>query len=288
MPYHFARNLKNRQQGLSLIELMVGIAIGPLVVAVAMVALLSSRGITGTVADATSMQQQAAYAFRVIGQQIRQAGSIELNLDPDIASSSTNDSYKAMIPVAFDAPDPSNGHKTFNRQSDTLSGTNSPLSFTVGYQNYKEDVVSASGATSSSLLRDCLGQNPALSPGGSLVLTPVLKSTFEYDFQKKELQCTGAGSSGKQAIIGNVTNMQVRYVAQTPGTDNLQYIPADPVPSNWNHIYAVEVCLEITGSERVSTEGATYKDCAGTSQSYGDRLVMVFRNLYQIRSQGQI
>ena len=59
------------QRGLSLIELMVGIAIGLLVVAVAMGALMASRGISGTVSEATSMQQQAAYAFRVIGQQHR-------------------------------------------------------------------------------------------------------------------------------------------------------------------------------------------------------------------------
>ena len=64
------------QRGVTLIELMVGITIGLLTVAVAMGALMVSRGISGTVSDASTIQQQAAYAMRVIGLQLRQAGSL--------------------------------------------------------------------------------------------------------------------------------------------------------------------------------------------------------------------
>lgn len=274
-----------RQQGVTLIELMVGIAIGLMVVAVALVALMTSRGITGTVSEATSMQQQAAYAFRVIGQQIRQAGSIELNLNPSIVLTPASGANAAMSPVAFDAPDPTGARPPFVRASSTLTGATTPLSVTVGYQNYTEATVAA---TDTSLLRDCLGQNPALAASGSLGATPVLTSKFERDTTKNELLCTGAGSSGKQALIGNVTDMQVRYVEQATGTTTLKYLPSSPLPSNWNNIYAIEVCLELTGTEQVPTSGATYKNCSGTDTSYGDRLKMVFRNVYQIRSQGQV
>ena len=58
------------QRGVTLIELMVGITIGLLTVAVAMGALMVSRGISGTVNDASNIQQQAAYAMRVIGLQV--------------------------------------------------------------------------------------------------------------------------------------------------------------------------------------------------------------------------
>lgn len=272
-----------RQQGVTLIELMVGIAIGLMVVAVALVALMTSRGITGTVSEVTSMQQQAAYAFRVIGQQIRQAGSIELNLNPSIVLTPASGANAAMSPVAFDAPDPA--RKPFVRASSTINGTTTPLSITVGYQNYTEATVAASDT---SMLRDCLGQNPALAAGGSLGATPVLTSKFERDTAKNELQCTSAGGSGGQAIIGNVTDMQVRYVEQAPGTTDLKYLPSSPLPGNWNNIYAIEVCLELTGTEQISTSGATYKNCSGTDTSYGDRLKVVFRNVYQIRSQGQV
>jgi len=273
------------QQGVTLIELLVGITIGLMVVAVALGALMASRGITGTVSDATSMQQQAAYALRVIGQQIRQAGSIELNLNPSIVLTPASGADPAMSPVAFDAPDPTGTRPPFVRASSTLTGGATPLSFTVGYQNYTEGTVAASDT---SLLRDCLGQNPALSPGGSLGATPVLTSKFERDATKNELICTGAGSSGKQSIIGNVTDMQVRYIEQARSTTSLKYLPSSPIPSSWNNIYAVEVCLELTGTEPVSTSGTTYKNCSGADTSYGDRLKMVFRNVYQIRSQGQV
>ncbi len=54
------RSFPRYQQGVTLIELMVGIALGLMVIAVAMVALMTSRSISGTVSDASAMQQQAA------------------------------------------------------------------------------------------------------------------------------------------------------------------------------------------------------------------------------------
>ena len=67
LPFIPTTPLKSQQRGVTLIELLVGIAIGLMVVAVALGALMASRSISGTVSEATSLQQQAAYAFRVIG-----------------------------------------------------------------------------------------------------------------------------------------------------------------------------------------------------------------------------
>ena len=47
-----------------------------------------SRGLAGSTSEAAQLQQQASYAFRVIGQQIRQAGSMELALSTNTASTS--------------------------------------------------------------------------------------------------------------------------------------------------------------------------------------------------------
>ena len=63
------------QKGATLIELMVGITIGLMTIAVATGALMISRSVSGTVTDASQIQQQASYAFRVIGQQLRQTRS---------------------------------------------------------------------------------------------------------------------------------------------------------------------------------------------------------------------
>ena len=67
---------RQAQRGITLLELMIGIAIGLLVVAVAMAALMVSRGVSGTVSDASGIQQQAAYGMRLIGLQLRQGGSL--------------------------------------------------------------------------------------------------------------------------------------------------------------------------------------------------------------------
>ena len=275
--------LLQHQQGATLIELMVGITIGLLVVVVAMAALMTSRGISSTVSESTSLQQQAAYAFRVIGQQIRQAGGLELNLNPSIVLTPASGADPAMGPVAFDSPDPTGVRPPFNRASSTITADDTP-SFTVGYQNYTE--VLGAAPTPASMLRDCLGQNK-LTAG--VPDNPVLTSTFQRDSAKNELVCTGTGGAGgQQAIIGNVTDMKVRYVQQAPGTTSLQYLADASAVSNWSSIYAVEVCLELSGTEPIPDAGAKYTNCSGTETSYGGHLKMVFRNVYQLRSQGQI
>jgi len=265
---------------------MVGIAIGLLVIAVAMGSLMVSRGVSSTVSEASTLQQQASYAFRVIGQQIRQAGSMELSLTPSIIPTSGAD--YAMSPVAFDAPDPAEDRPAFSRATSTLTGQTTPaIAFTIGYQNYTEKITPTAAPVTSSLLRDCLGQNPALSATGSLAATPVLTSKFERNATNNELVCVGASGGAAQAIIGNVTDMQVRYIGQAAGTTTLQYHGSD-YSGNWSNIYAIEVCLELTGTETTPTAGAEYKNCSGVDTSYGDRLKMVFRNVYQLRSQGQV
>lgn len=276
------------QRGITLIELMVGIAIGLLVIAVATVAMMASRGITSTVSDATSLQRQAAYAFRLMGQQIKQAGSLELSLNPSIAGIDTSTANNAMTPVAFDPPDPTGAKPPFDRAASTLAGSDSPASFTAGYENYTE-ITTASATNPTSLLRDCLGQNPALASGGSVAATPVLSSQFQRDTTTNELTCTGTGTGGTQPIISNVTDFQVRYITQAPNTTSMQYVAKASDVSDWNGVYAVDICIELTGSETTSTPaGATYKNCSGTATSYGNRLKMVFHNIYQIRSQSRI
>ncbi|WP_159911120.1 PilW family protein [Pantoea sp. 18069] len=266
-----------------MIDLLVGIALGLVVVAVAMAALMTSRGITSTVTEATAMQQQAAYAFRVISQQLRQAGSLELNLAPAIMPSADPDS--AMSPVAFDPPDPAGMRAQFDRGASTIAATGTATpSFTVGYQNYVETVTPADAPVTASMLRDCLGRNSLTS---GVPDAAVLVSTFARNADTNELVCTGTGSNTRRPIISNVTDMRVRYVVQIPGTTNLQYFANPADVGSWRNVYALEVCLELSGTEPVSTPGATYTNCSGTATSYGDRLRMVFRNVYQIRSQGQ-
>jgi len=275
-------NHSHTQRGVTLIELMIGIAIGLLVVAVAMGALMVSRGVSGTVSDASAIQQQAAYALRVMGLQLRQAGSLRLNLDPGTVT--TEASY--MVPVAFET-NPSTAVVT------DIGGTTSPVTFTVGYSRYTEPVFTSSSAQA--LSRNCVG-GPADSSTDIRV-----DSVFSLDTATNTLQCNG-NSAGAQPIVQNVANFQVRYLLQdnttTPGSPTITPDDASVVnvdPKNWARVQGVEVCLVLYGNEAIDLpSGSNYTDCDGVTTVdmstltgvRAKRMHIPFRNVFQLRSQG--
>ena len=270
------------QQGVTLIELLVGIIIGLLTVAVAMGALMISRSVTGTVSDSSMLQQQASYAFRVIGQQLRQAGSLRLNLAAQKADGAAID---MADPVAFETKS-----TDFDPSTNTISGLDTPgtneYKLTVGYRNYKEPVYTS--ANTASMLRDCLGQAPSDN---------IIQSRFSLNPANNELRCIGATGSS-QPIIQNVANFQVRYLLQTAATSGnpqISYVNADTAKSAWPQVVGVEVCLVLYGNEAIDMPADTqYLDCDNSTSVTMNTLAaprtrrahMVFKNIYQLRSQG--
>jgi len=281
-------NSRQAQCGVTLIELMVGLAIGLLVVAVAMGGLMVSRSVSGTVSDASTIQQQAAYAMRVIGLQLRQAGSLRLNPN----ASGASEISEQMAPVAFEVKKDDFDLTTEEGKKLILQGSDNPGSgeykLTIGYAGYTE----ASHVTDAISFRDCLGQTPK---------STLLQSRFVLDNSKQELKCAGA-SGAAQAIINNVADFQVRYLQQTQtgsGNPTLQYVNAATVGSNWAQVQGVEVCLTLFGAESIDmpTDGSsTYTRCDGQRQDMAaltdsqrkGRLHITFRNVFQLRSQGLI
>lgn len=272
------------QRGVSLVELMVGITIGLLVVAVAMGSLMVSSGISGTVSDASSIQQQAAYAMRVIGLQLRQAGSLYLNPNPTNAAAGNE--YMATVAFETTAPASSASSNSFDPATDTLNSASGAL--TVGYRRYKDAVFT--DAAAQSLARNCVG-GPANSSDDQRV-----ESIFQLN--GTELQCSGNGTAA-QSIIQNIANFQMRYLIQdvttTPGDPKIKYVNAAAVGTEWSKVQGVEVCLVLYGSESIDMPaGSSYTDCDGTTAvnmttltgARARRMHMVFRSLYQLRSQG--
>lgn len=264
-----SRSLPRRMQaGLTLVELLVGVVIGLMTIAVALGALLVSRGVSGSVSDASFLQQQAAHALRVIGLQARQAGSLRLNLEPEGLGD-------ALSPVAFEL--------VFDRSQDAIA-SDSNDSVALGYQNYTEQVVGS--ATPQSLLRDCLGREVS----GDMVRSAFrLRQGTGQD--SGELVCEVADGD-VQVVIGNVRDFQVRYLLQqrdTAGNTLVRRVDAGGV-SDWAQVTGLEVCLELQGEERVDTAGASYRSCGwqpgAAPTPMGDRMRLVFRNSFQLRSQG--
>lgn len=275
---------------------MVGVAIGLLVVAVAMGTLMVSRGVSGTVSDASGIQQQGAYAMRLFGQQLRQAGSLRLNRNPGTVVAA--DLY--LAPVAFETQATSaTPLYSFDatKPEQIISGTAAPATLAVGYRRYTEP--SFISATDVSPSRNCLG-GPADSSNHER-----LESTFWLN-SKNELRCAGNPNptlaspppdTAGQPVLQNVANFQVRYLVQnnTPGNLTVTQVDASGV-TNWAQVQAVEVCLVLYGAEAMDLPaGSNYTDCDGTAVDMSTltgvrtrRMHVSFRNVFQLRSQGLI
>ncbi|MFN9728773.1 PilW family protein [Acidovorax sp.] len=293
----YSTSRPNTQHGVTLVELLVGITIGLFTIAVAMGALMVSRVVTGSVSDVSDLQQQASHAFRVIGSQLRQTGSIRLKLSANKLDSDTSPPLVGE-PVAFET-DFSDGTNTFTLATDSLSGLDSPTAseytLTTGHRNFAELVYLRADTTAppgpESVLRNCLGE------GGTPAL---IQSQFVLNVATNELRCAANGQ--EQPIVRNVANFQVRYLMQTAagtGNPNLRYVNAATVGApgapGWAQVFAVEVCLVLYGTERLNLPaGSTYTDCDGATavdltaltEPRNQRAHMVFRNIYQLRSQG--
>ena len=274
MSTHFPKPLPIRpsQHGATLLELLVGITIGLLTVAVAVGALMVSRGISGTVSEASQLQQQASYAFRVIGQQLRQAGSRQLDplTTPDVHAKfyAPND-----VPVEFSGIMP-------------ISGKDAPgtteFALEVNYQNIKELTV-LQPTDGEYQIRNCLQEKAEAAS----VPLPMVSNKFKRNTTDGTLVCAGTGAA--QPIIQNVKDFTIQYLTQaTDGTPSAaptyQYVSATTAGASWLKVYAVQVCLELEGAETIDTAGAKYKKCDGTEVDRGNKLRMVFRNTYHIRN----
>ena len=262
----YSQQPAHRQRGVTLIELLVGIAIGLMVVAVATGALLASRGISGTVSDASNIQQQAAYAMRVFGQQLRQAGSLHLNLNPGNEPGGSDIQTLAAVGLEIEGD-----------LEDIITADDDGVE--LRFARYTEPTFT--GTTPISHARNCLG-GPADSSTDER-----FESRFELDGE--ELRCAGNDST-PQPIINNVVDFQLRYLVQDKadtGKPTIQYSQAAAV-DDWNAVQAIEVCLVLKGTERIDIpSGATYKDCEGEDQAYADnQMHLLFRNVFQLRSQG--
>ena len=256
------------QAGLTLIELMIGLAVGLLVVAVATVSLLGSRSVTGAVSDISGIQQQAAYVMRTFGTQLRQAGSLYLDLGLDADGEGEITSATAF---------------QLRGSTDTAIAENNG-SVTIRFTGYEEPTFANAGPIS----RNCLGA-PGSIPAGT---TTSIESIFTLN--GTDLRCND------QPIAQNVAAFQVRYLLQGTDQDDptmLYTAVSKLVKENWNQVQGVEVCLVLFGTERIDLpEGASYTGCDGSTAvnittlaaPRTNRMHYVFRNVFQLRSQGLI
>lgn len=243
---------RRRQQGLSLVELLAGLVVGLLVVMAAFGALSLSREASGKVVELSQLQQQGSYALHVIGLQIRQAGAMD-----------------AMRNEAT-------GLYAFGNSRPQAAGTDFAVHGTDGKGASADTVSVAFAAAAWSAAPgqfDCSGSGV---PSHARV-----DATFETD-AKGQLSCTGRR---KQPVIRDVADFQVRYRVATGG--GVQVMDARDVEAQalWGAVSAVEVCLDMQGSDKGPDLGLSYRGCSGGDGAGAGRTHLVFRNVFGLRAQ---
>jgi len=251
-----SRGLANRrsasstraQRGASLIELLVGIAIGLLVVLAALGTVVYTNTTAGAVTDSVRLNLQAQAVFDTLGRQLRQSSS------------------HTMTATGL------NGVITF--QNGLAPGTSAVSEVAGELQvRHSTNVPSIVPAFApSAALPGCLGGNPG--PG-------VLLSVNRYSSAAGILRCDeGAGA---QPIAENVEMLLARYGVRDAITGNLQYVPAAAV-IDWQAVEAVEICLQLQGDRANNPNLATFTNCQGVATPVADgRLHRVFRRIFTVR-----
>lgn len=260
MPIKSFSPLKSTQQrGVSLIELLIGIAIGLLVVLAAIGSLVYTRTSSTAVGDSTRLQQDASTVFRVLGHQIRQGGARRIVTSlPGSANVEFNSAYGGF------GANPNTGSTLILQGTDGAG--NAPDTLQVSHDT--DPVIQSV---------DCLG-------AASLVANNV-QNTFSV--VGNELRCLGSGSATAFALVQGVEDFQVWYGFRTG--DNLQYRTATAigavVPAPWDQVETVQVCLRLAG-ELGNNPGADVTGCNGENIVSDGRIRRVLFRVFNIRNQG--
>ncbi|MBT2332610.1 PilW family protein [Variovorax paradoxus] len=260
---------RQRHAGFTLFEFLVALIIGMLVVIAAIASMLGTRSTAMTGDDVNALHQSSALAFRVLGQQIRQAGYIPIDPTEPLYYFNANadkNTNLASEPVFFAIKGQESAGRSVN---DTLK---------VGY------------APNPDYFKDCLGQEAKNSAGaGYKPTTPadtgnVRLITSEFSVVNGTLRCKGSGNTASQPIIDGIERFDVMYGIGDVGSERVvRYVTATNVGS-FDQVRTVRVCLQLAGTSR-SNPGGSYVDCDGSSRTSSDgRLRRVYTAVFALRN----
>jgi len=258
-----------RQAGFTLVEILVALIIGMLVVLAAMASMLGTRSTAATGDDVNVLHQSSALAFRLLGQQIRQAGYFPIDATGPLYYFDVNAGTKLDSEPAFFA---------IKGQEAAAGSVNDTLK--VGF------------APNPDFFHDCLGQVAKDKDSGGAAYKPASPAdpanvrliTSEFYVVNGALRCKGSGHTTPQPIIDGVERFDVMYGIGDAGTERVvRYVTATNVTS-FDQVRTVRVCLQLAGTSR-SNPGGSYVDCDGSSRTSSDgRLRRVYTAVFALRN----
>lgn len=257
-------SLRAHQRGSSLVELLVGVAIGLMVISAAIGTLVLSRTTSLAVNDQLDLQQQGNMAMRIISMTLRQANTRE---------ATTEGSGNALL-----SPPPVYTGGTLYVQAFARDAQGND-DFGVAYTD--------SGGAAGTSTQDCLGDRnqpvAGVVPQGGIVNNRFFLNT-------SRLMCLGTNAgTAAQPLISDVQRLRVLYGVQTgtgAAASTRYYTQAGlaglgPTPN----IVALEICLELASAPRGTvTVAGNYTDCDGIVTPYDQRVRVIARQAVRLRA----
>jgi type IV pilus assembly protein PilW len=246
---------RRRQHGTLLLELLVGLALGLLIVASAIGAMAIFQRSAATVNDMGQLQHQGAYAMRVLGLQLQQAGAVEFAEQQSPNQDHPGGAYRQLD----------------GKRIPRIGGTEGKDADTLWVRTR------VSGLTLER--RDCLGNTLGEQDDSSL------KSNFHV--RRGQLYCQGRPRAA-QPLVANVADFRVAYRVATEAGFQIFRAQAVETAGLWTAVRAVEVCLDLAG-DTVDDVRATgqYTDCRNRPGiSRQGRLHLVLRRVFDLGSRG--
>jgi type IV pilus assembly protein PilW len=241
------------QQGLSLVELLVAMAVGLLLTAGVLTIFVNSRQTYRVQDNLAHLQESGRFALVLLGNALRMAG---FKTDPE--NKSTSVFPKGAVCINPTAP--------FAVLCTETTGSPDPIA--ISFQG------AADGTT-----RDCLGNAvPASQP-----------FVNEFFIASNNLNCrstnTATGSSLTQNLVENVEDIQVTYGVDSDGSRSPNYYAHASPGLDWSQVVSLRICLLLRTQEANLTTTAQAVQCpGGLTPATDGRLRQVFSTTMALRN----
>jgi len=258
-----------RQDGLTLVEIMVSLTLGLIVLLAVGSVYIGSRQTYRVQEDNARVQEAGKYALEVIGRSIRQAGT-----DSEMTFNPVAVTLDCVAPtcVAVDNNGAAGATDTIRNQF---------------YAGREEQNGAVWGA------RNCIGGFVATGALPANIVTNIFDVAADAASTATGtgLRCSDAAGNS-QTLVSNIEDLQVLYGIDTTGDQAAdQYVAT---PGNWAQVVTARVCVLIQSANNVVTTPQTYLNCAGalgttpgstTTAGAGDlRLHRSFVATYNLRN----
>jgi type IV pilus assembly protein PilW len=271
---HAMTEIKIKQRGMSLIELMVGLTIGLLLALVASATYLYSKQGFNATSETSQVEENGRFAINLLSRYIQSAGHVMLDPTSKFPDGARDDRLFGCD-FGFQSVSPS---YNFACNTSAVTGTLPSSSIKTIFETDKPNNTSGNfeGA-------NCIGLQSSAVVVGAVTKTYQVTSYFyisetvvktEYGTTTMgELSCipgdlsTGVSASS-QPVVPGIVQMDVRYIVGSEASNSRTALSAASVATaaSWGTVSAVEICVMAKSVlVGVNDTGRVHTDCKGNN-----------------------